>query len=45
MQTRCGKCGFTIYNDLESCMYWYRYAKDCVGEELYSKLTEEKRGE
>jgi ribosomal protein S27AE len=35
---RCGKCGFTIFNNLESCIQWCKYAKECVGEELYNKL-------
>lgn len=34
----CKKCGFTIYNDIESCIQWCKYAKECVGEELYNKL-------
>jgi len=38
MQVECGNCGLTIYNDLESCVQWCKYAKECVGEELYKKL-------
>ncbi|TET88259.1 MAG: hypothetical protein E3J34_00730 [Dehalococcoidia bacterium] len=38
MQVKCGNCGFIIYNDLESCIQWCKYAKECVGEELYNKL-------
>ncbi|MCL6611974.1 MAG: hypothetical protein K6T66_10605 [Peptococcaceae bacterium] len=34
----CDKCGFTVYNDLESCIQWCKYAKYCVGEDLYRKL-------
>ena len=41
MQTRCSNCGFTIYNDLESCVQWCKYAKECVGEEAYNKLKKE----
>ena len=37
-QVKCGHCGFIIYNDLESCIQWCKYAKECVGEELYNKL-------
>ena len=38
MQTKCPKCGFTIYNDLASCIQWCEYAKECVGEEVYERL-------
>lgn len=38
MQMDCPKCGFTIYNDLESCIQWCKYAKECVGEEVYERL-------
>jgi protein-tyrosine-phosphatase len=42
MQTRCTKCGFTIYNDLESCVQWCKYAVECVGEEVYKKLKKKR---
>ena len=42
MQTQCSKCGFTIYNDLESCVQWCTYAVECVGEELYKKLKKKR---
>ena len=42
MQTQCSKCGFTIYNDLESCVQWCQYAKECVGEEAYKKLKKKR---
>jgi ribosomal protein S27AE len=38
MQMNCPKCGFTVYNDLESCIQWCKYAKECVGEEVYERL-------
>jgi len=38
VKVECGKCGFTVYNDLQSCIQWCKYAKECVGEELYNKL-------
>lgn len=38
MQMDCPKCGFTVYNDLESCIQWCRYAQECVGEETYRRL-------
>ena len=42
MQVKCGNCGFTIYSDLQSCVQWCRYAKECVGEETYRKLKKKK---
>ena len=38
MLTKCTRCGFTIYSDLESCVQWCKYAVECVGEEMYQKL-------
>jgi len=38
VQVKCDKCGFAVYNDLESCIQWCKYAKECVGEEVYKKL-------
>lgn len=37
----CPKCGFTMYNDLSSCIQYCEYAKECVGEELYDRLMKE----
>ena len=34
----CDKCGFVIYNDIQSCVQWCKYAELCVGPELYKKL-------
>jgi len=34
----CKGCGFTIYEELESCIQWCKYAEQCVGEEVYKKL-------
>jgi len=42
MLTRCTKCGFTIYSDLESCVQWCKYAVECVGEEMYQKLKKKR---
>jgi len=39
-KVRCGNCGFVIHNDVESCVQWCRFARKCVGEELYEKLKE-----
>jgi ribosomal protein S27AE len=38
MQVKCGNCGFTVYKEIESCILWCKYAKECVGEERYKKL-------
>ena len=37
-ELQCDKCGFTIYNDELSCVQWCKYAKKCVGEEMYNNL-------
>jgi hypothetical protein len=37
---KCSKCGFTVYNDIASCVQSCRYARECVGEELYNRLME-----
>lgn len=38
MQMDCPKCGFTVYNDLASCVQWCEFARECVGEEVYERL-------
>ena len=38
MQTKCDNCGFTIYNDLISCVQWCAYAEECLGEEICNRL-------
>ncbi len=39
-QMACEKCGFVAYNDSLSCVQWCRYAKACVGEEMYVHMME-----
>ncbi|KAF5059314.1 hypothetical protein DSECCO2_337390 [anaerobic digester metagenome] len=34
----CSACGFEIYNDIQSCVRWCRYARECVGNEVYERL-------
>lgn len=34
----CDKCGFVAYNNIQSCIQWCQYARECVGDELYEKL-------
>jgi ribosomal protein S27E len=44
----CEKCGFTVYNDQQSCIDWCKYARECLGDEVYEKLkgrSEENGGE
>jgi hypothetical protein len=36
------RCGFTVYNDIESCVQWCKYARECVGDALYEELTKGK---
>jgi hypothetical protein len=31
-------CGFTVYNDILSCVQWCKHAKECVGSETYEKI-------
>jgi hypothetical protein len=31
-------CGFIAYNDAQNCVQWCRYARDCVGEEVYERF-------
>ena len=38
VKVKCSNCGFTVYNNVESCIQWCIYAKECVGEKLYNKL-------
>ncbi len=42
LRVKCDNCGFTIYNDLDSCIQWCKYAKECVGAELYNKLKKKR---
>lgn len=42
VKAKCENCGFTVYNDLQSCIEWCKYAKECIGEELYNKLRVKK---
>ena len=35
---QCETCGFTIYNDQQSCIDWCKYARECFGPEVYDRL-------
>lgn len=39
-QVACEKCGFIAYNDTLNCVQWCKYAKQCVGEEMYAHMME-----
>ena len=39
-EVACEKCGFVAYNDALSCVQWCKYAKQCVGDEMYAKMME-----
>jgi ribosomal protein S27AE len=45
LRVSCDRCGFAIYNDITSCVQWCKFAKECVGEEMYRKLVGKKRAE
>ena len=30
-------CGFVAYNDTQSCLQWCKYARECVGDEVYEQ--------
>ncbi len=34
----CENCGFIVYNDTLNCVQWCKYAKDCVGEDMYNNM-------
>jgi len=37
IKTACRKCGFIAFNDTQSCVSWCRYARECVGDEIYEQ--------
>ena len=37
-QVQC-TCGFVAYNDAVNCISWCKYARECVGDEMYERLT------
>ena len=36
-------CGFIAYNDLQNCLKWCAYARECVGDEVYNKFMGKKK--
>jgi hypothetical protein len=45
VSVKCSTCGFEVYNDILSCVQWCRYAKECVGEETYTKIMAQMRAQ
>ena len=39
-QVACEQCGFIAYNDALSCVQWCKYARKCVGDEMYEHMME-----
>ena len=39
-QMPCEHCGFVAFNDALSCVQWCKYARQCVGDEMYEHLME-----
>ena len=37
-QVTCENCGFVVYNDTLSCVQWCKYARECVGDEMYEAM-------
>ncbi|MBR6206948.1 MAG: hypothetical protein IKQ73_07275 [Oscillospiraceae bacterium] len=37
-EMKCEKCGYTVYNDTLSCVQWCKYARQCVGDEMYERM-------
>jgi hypothetical protein len=31
----CDRCGFVAFNDTKSCVKWCKYARECVGDDIY----------
>ncbi len=36
----CDTCGFVAYNDTLTCVQWCKYARKCVGDEMYEHMME-----
>jgi transposase len=37
------ECGFIAYNDIQSCITWCKKARECVGDAMYEKLTQDQK--
>jgi ribosomal protein S27E len=40
---KCTQCGFVVYNDIASCVQWCKHAQECVGIEMFERLTHQKK--
>lgn len=38
IEVKCPSCGLSIYNDIQSCIKWCAYARECIGPEHYEAL-------
>ncbi len=39
MKAECSLCGHAAHRELRSCVRWCSHAAECVGEDVYLKLT------
>ena len=39
-EMKCEHCGFIVYNDTLSCVQWCKYARQCVGDEMYEQMMQ-----
>jgi ribosomal protein S27AE len=37
LKMACDRCGFVVYNNVQSCIQWCRFAEACVGAEMYAQ--------
>jgi len=44
-QVSCNGSGFCYYNNISLCVQWCKYAKECIGKEVYQKRIGKKDGE
>jgi DNA-directed RNA polymerase subunit RPC12/RpoP len=40
VKVKCRKCGFVVFNDVQSCIEWCKYAEKCLGTPLYKQLKQ-----
>jgi len=40
VKVKCRNCGFVVFNDIQSCIEWCKYAEKCLGTPLYKQLKE-----
>jgi NADH pyrophosphatase NudC (nudix superfamily) len=42
MKATCQGCNLEIFNDIVSCVQWCKYARECVGDEMFNTYAPEK---